>query len=360
MPKSLRGKGFKASEYIFPLILMLSGKGRSLEDIRIIRENIVLRNLLPLKRIPSAEAVGNWLRKTYDRDGLSLLNKINKKILNRTLQYDETENYTLDIDTAVIEAEKESAKLTSRGFKGYQPVIGFLSENNLIVGEKFRDGDVAPDLKNLEFCIYCINQMPACKTIKRLRGGNFSCKPEIINLCYRKGVDFALSCLTDKQALEAVNSISESKWTPYGQEYMAETDFSFKSTKKVFRIIVLKKRYQENLFKNKGIESKYTVIATNIKGSAKDIFHWYKQGRVQSKDCINTLKSDFGMKRMPCGQSGANAIFFRIGVVAYNIYKLFLLKHPAHNTITTDGRHIKLNAYAETFNLATQSVLVNT
>ena len=32
------------------------------------------------------------------------------------------------------------------------------------------------------------------------------------------------------------------------------------------------------------------------------------------------------MERMPCGQFHANAVFFRIGVIAYNLYKLFVNK----------------------------------
>jgi hypothetical protein len=35
-------------------------------------------------------------------------------------------------------------------------------------------------------------------------------------------------------------------------------------------------------------------------------------------------KIGFGMERMPCGQSFANAVFFRIGALAYNLYRLFL------------------------------------
>jgi len=41
---------------------------------------------------------------------------------------------------------------------------------------------------------------------------------------------------------------------------------------------------------------------------------------------IKELKIGFGMQRMPCGQFEANATFFRIGVVAYNIFRLFILK----------------------------------
>ena len=32
------------------------------------------------------------------------------------------------------------------------------------------------------------------------------------------------------------------------------------------------------------------------------------------------------MERMPCGQFEANAIFFRIGILAYNLFRLFILK----------------------------------
>ena len=38
------------------------------------------------------------------------------------------------------------------------------------------------------------------------------------------------------------------------------------------------------------------------------------------------IKIGFGMERMPCGQFEANAVFFRIGVVVYNTWRLFVLK----------------------------------
>jgi hypothetical protein len=42
------------------------------------------------------------------------------------------------------------------------------------------------------------------------------------------------------------------------------------------------------------------------------------------------LKIGFGMERMPCGQFAANAAFFRIGVIAHNLFVLF--KHAALGT----------------------------
>jgi hypothetical protein len=45
-----------------------------------------------------------------------------------------------------------------------------------------------------------------------------------------------------------------------------------------------------------------------------------------SENRIKELKIGFGMERMPCGQFEANAVFFRIGVLAYNVGRLFALK----------------------------------
>lgn len=106
-PKPGSGAGFKASEYVFPLVLMLNGGGRSLEDIRVIRDDTGLREILPLSRVPSSDAIGDWLRRVGDTGGLSGLKKVNQKLLKRGMKYDGLEGYTLDIDATGIEAEKQ-------------------------------------------------------------------------------------------------------------------------------------------------------------------------------------------------------------------------------------------------------------
>lgn len=50
---------------------------------------------------------------------------------------------------------------------------------------------------------------------------------------------------------------------------------------------------------------------------------WYRQRGEVSENGIKELKIGFGMERMPCGQLAANAAFFRIGVIAHNLFVLF-------------------------------------
>jgi hypothetical protein len=89
-------------------------------------------------------------------------------------------------------------------------------------------------------------------------------------------------------------------------------------SKKAFRLIIVRRPYQSKLFDDQDARMKYTAIATTRKGSMVDVLEWYNQRGECSENRIKDLKIGFGMERMPCGQSHANAIFFRIGVFAYN------------------------------------------
>ena len=81
-------------------------------------------------------------------------------VLKRVLKREKAKGYTLDIDATAIEWEKESAKVTYKGFRGYMPIVGHLAENGLVVGDEFREGNDSPGSRNLEFLKYCEGHMP--------------------------------------------------------------------------------------------------------------------------------------------------------------------------------------------------------
>ena len=105
LPNPSSGAGYNPSEYIFPLIVMRNGGGRSLEDTRQIRTDEAMREVLPLKRIPSTDAIGDWLRRIGQNGGLKGLEKINRKIIKQGMKYNGIKDYTLDIDATGITAE---------------------------------------------------------------------------------------------------------------------------------------------------------------------------------------------------------------------------------------------------------------
>ncbi len=188
LPGPGSGAGYLSSEHVFPLLLMLSGGGRSLEDSRKIREDKGLRKILPLERIPSTDATGDWLRRKGKNGGLEGLEEVNRRILKRAMKTEKVKAYTLDIDVTGIAAEKETAKMTYKGYKGYMPMVGHLAENGLVIGDEFREGNDAPSSRNLEFLKYCERQMPKGKKILAFRADSASYQASIISYCQSKGI----------------------------------------------------------------------------------------------------------------------------------------------------------------------------
>jgi hypothetical protein len=332
LPKPGSAAGYEGREYVLPLILMLHGGGQSLEDIRQIRDDTGLREILPLDRVPSSDAVGGWLRRmgTSPR-GLAGLEKVNQRLLRRGMKYNGINGYTLDIDATGILAEKHSAKMTYKGFRGYMPMLGHISENGLAIGDEFRAGNEAPAARNLEFITYCAKQMPKGKKIKAIRSDSAAYQAGVINYCDSNGIEFAIGGVLDEAVLNAISSIPEQAWKSYENGYIAETVHCMNKTDKAFRLIVIRRSYQMSLVGQEDVSARYAVIATNRAQSAEQVVEWYNQRSDCSENRIKELKIGFGMQRMPCGQFEANAVFFRMGIVAYNIYRLFLLKALSHS-----------------------------
>ena len=327
LPKPGSGYGYKASEYIYPILLTLNGGGRSLEDTREIRNDEGLRELLPLDRVPSSDAIGDWLRRTSHNGGLAGLGKVNRRLLKRAMKKDGIKGYTLDIDATGIVAEKESAKMTYKGFKGYMPMVGHIAENGLVLGDEFREGNASPNGRNLEFIKYCRRQLPKGKKLKSIRIDSAGYQAGIMNYCESEGIEFAIGGDLDEAVVKLIESIPEGNWSPYKSGYIAETIHTMNKTENSFRLIVIRRPYQQSMFETEDEKMKYTVIATNKRGPIERIVKWYNQRGECSENRIKDLKIGFGMERMPCGQTGANAVFFRIGALAYNAYRLFILKN---------------------------------
>jgi hypothetical protein len=325
LPKPGSGAGYLPSEYIFSLILMLNGGGRSLEDTRQIRDDEGLREVLPLEKIPSSDAFGDWLRTMGNTGGLCGLAQVNQKLLKRAMKYDGITGYTLDIDATGIEAEKQSAQMTYKGFTGYMPIVGHLAENGLVLGDEFREGNESPSARNLSFITHCVSQLPKGKTITALRSDSAAYQAEIFNYCEQERIQFAIGADLDEAVVGAIGAIPDDHWTPYKNGLIAETVHCMNKTKKAFRLIVLRRPYQSTLFTEHHPRLTHTVIATNRTEPAQEVVAWYNQRGECSENRIKELKIGFGMERMPCGQFEANGIFFRIGTLAYNLFRLFIL-----------------------------------
>lgn len=313
-------RGYSAWEHVQPLLRMLHGGGRALEDLRKIRADVGVLKLLGVGRTPSSDATGDWLRRQGE-GGVAALHRVNRRLLQRALEKDGRTGYTLDMDATGIEADKAAAQWTYKRFKGYMPITGHLAENGLVVAHEFREGNVSPNTGNLEFYERCMKAMPAGKRITAFRADAASYQGKLLDRLQDDCVRYAVGGHLDAAAAEAIRSIPAPAWRPYRDGFVAETVHTMNLMKTAFRLIVFKRLKQGSLFEE---EPSYHVVASNREESAEATLDGYHQRGEHSENRIKELKLDFGMERMPCGQFGANALFFAVGVLAYNLFKLFV------------------------------------
>jgi hypothetical protein len=325
MPQPGSKRGYGAVQHVLPLLLMLTGGGRSLEDLRMVHRDQGLRHLLHLEHLPSTDAAGDWLRRTGEGQGLAGLDRVNCRIVARRLRQLKRREYTLDIDATQIVAEKRDAAWTYKGERGYMPMVGHLAEAGVVIHDDFRAGNIAPASANLDFVKACEARLPPGYTLTAIRADSASYQADLFNYCEQTGKTFAIGGRLDASTLAAIAAIPEAAWTRYADCAVAETVHSMAHTDKAFRLIVVRHAHQGELLEED--RPRYHVIASNRPGSTADVLVWYRQRGEHSENGIKELKIGFGMERMPCGQESANAAFFRIGVIAHNLFVLF--KHAA-------------------------------
>lgn len=328
LPAPGSAAGYRPSQFVLPLTLMLHGGGRSLEDLREIRQDGGLRDLLEMEQIPSSDATGDWLRRMGDGAGLEGLASANRTLVQRGLKRDGLNEYTLDIDATQIVAEKQEARWTYKGERGYMPMVGHLAENGLCVGDEFREGNEAPQARNLEFIQYCAARMPKGKRIAHLRSDSAAYQARVFNGCEKTGISFAIGADLDSAVNTTIAAIPEEDWKVYQDGHIAETVHSMNETHKAFRLVVIRRPVQRALFEEKkegeeALPHRYKAIASNRIENAEATAAWYNLRGETSENRIKELKLGFGMERMPCGTFGANAAFFRVGILSYNLFILF-------------------------------------
>lgn len=347
-PKPGSGKGFEANTYIEPVTMMFIGGGKYIEDIRKIKVDKGLRRICEMEKVPSGDAIGDWLRRDSKKK-IDSMKEVNDNFTKRILRRAEKKEWTLDIDAMEIEADKYYAEYTYNKVKGYMPLLGFISELDLCCGYEFREGNVTPQERNYEFTREIVEKGESIgKRIENFRSDSAGYQAKLMNYLNSKGIKYTITADKDEAVQEMIKTIKENGWKPLvnrdglktDREY-TETIHSMNDTDHAFRLIVQRwKNPQQDLFE-KTEEYCYHVIATNYleeEKSTEEVI-WWHNGRCNSENYNKELKNGFNLDYLPCGEFEANAIWFAIGVLAYNLFiasKMYLFpKGWLKKTITT-------------------------
>ena len=355
LPKSNRG--FNPSVFLNSLILMQHEGGIRLDDLKYLKKDAAITKLLGLKNIPQPDSVGDWLRR-MGISGVNAISLINKELCRIALEG--TKHVTLDIDASEIISNKRDAKKTYKYNQGYMPMIGHIAEINYVIETDFREGNTSPKTENLEFIKKCQENLPQSVKIKYLRIDCAGYQKSIIQYCDEKEIHFAIRAMMSKSIRTYINTLDETQWEPIIKPDGCESTMcSHRTTHRIsdykepFTLIIQRtpKSGQQQLDLNEASDEveengyTYRAIATSMDSTSdSEIIKWYGARAEKSENKIKELMLDFGGAHMPCGQFAANALYFSICTLSYNLF-VMLRNHLPDEFKKSRAKAVRLRVY---------------
>ena len=158
---------------------------------------------------------------------------------------------------------------------------------------------------------------------------------EIFNYCDKENILFTISGRKDKSVWESIDALNNDDFKEFSKrEKISEFYHTMNNTDNAFRMIVVKKditpilptleSYIDPEVLEKYKDEMYYCIATNDNDlSAEEIVKLHRQRGETSENKIKELKNGFNMSYLPTSNFEANAFYFSIGTLAYNLFLLF-------------------------------------
>jgi hypothetical protein len=355
-----RDRGFDEATYIESFLVLNAAGGNGLEDFACLREDRGLAAMLG-HEVPSPEAARKFLYQFHDPQkieqaqrelalgevsyvpeestALRGLAQVNQDVVRELARRCAGERIaTIDMDATIIESWKREAKATYEGNNGYQPMVALWTEMNVVVAEEFRDGNV-PALKDpLRVAQRAYGTLPGTVQERYFRGDS-ACDEEALLSWLREEkrahgpegfIGFAVSARMNPVLREEIAGTAAEQWQPYSEDSeavkeCAQVDYFPEETaanryREPLRTIAIRiRKKQQRLFAD-GSEVKYFAVRTNLWGwKPKRLLEWHREKAGTIEAVHDVLKNELAGGVLPCGRYGANAAWFRLAVITYNV-----------------------------------------
>ena len=328
MPGLWKRQGtYTSSDYILGLALTLATGGEGLDDTRVLAGDKGLSQIA-LPGMPAANSFGEFLRRFTKRTIQRLGDIISRQAVSG-LKAGQT--ITLDIDSSIIESDKKDAKRTYKGVDGYNPVLAWIDELDMFLGGVFREGNASPQSHIASLLRYCHRRLPAGVKV-RLRSDSAGYQIKVMKTCRRYGYEFAIRADLDAAVRATIERIPDRAWqlVVRGNDsfLLAETVHApgtlgtrAGASLPAYRLVVIRRTGQLDLFRE---PIEYYPIITDLPASmsAEQVVDFYN-GRGRMEKAIGEAKNGFALHWLPCGEFLANAAYFQIVLLAYNLERTF-------------------------------------
>lgn len=320
-----RKSEYTTSDYMIGLAMTLAAGGETLDDTRLLRGDTALCSLA-LPALPAANTLGDFLRRFDNRS----LYRLGEVVAAQALcNVKPGQDLTLDIDSSIIESDKEAARMTYKGVTGYNPLLAWLAGPDVFLGGVFRNGNASPQTHILSLLKYCHRRLGPGARFK-FRSDSAGYKTAVMKYCHENSIPFTISADINEAVRETIDSIPDKDWRLVirgeDQFLLAETVYAPDKRSRAkevpaFRLIATKKLGQLELFED---PIKRRAIITNLptEYDTQAVLDFHND-RGNAEKAIGELKNGYGLHKLPCAELKANAAYFQTALLAFNLVATF-------------------------------------
>jgi len=352
-----RQSGYTEAEKIEALVLLLAAGGDCLDDIAVLQADGGLGRLLE-RQLPSADTLRHFLYACHDEErilaaqaqrpagqvayipaetaALQGLACVNTALVHRVAAQGKSTTATLDHDATIQESHKREALPHYQGGRGYQPTAVYWGEQDLVVADEYRDGNVGAGMATLPLIQRAFASLPPTVTTYYFRADTACYDVQTLKWLAdpaRPGgpagpIGFTIGADLTQDLHAVCAAVAAGSWQlfedrPDETVHCTEVEFTPGTWKKdapPLRYVALRIRKKQGQLFASGADTKYLAIVSNrwdLAPSPLLRWHWQKAGTIELVHAIT--KNELGAAVPPCGRFGANAAWYRLSLLTYNV-----------------------------------------
>lgn len=378
-----RRSGFTEGQSVEAVLLLQIAGGDCPEDLVLLADDACLERGLGYA-LPKARTVRDFLERFHDESlealrparedqksfilprspGVVRLQEVQvglvRNVAQRYVQAGETLKLaTVDQDATILESHKRSARAHYEGGRGYQPMVAVWAEADLVLADEFRDGNVPAKQAPLTCAQLAFAALPASVTQRYFRGDSACHENELIQWLKHPEraqepggrIGFAISAVMSAPLLAATRQVAESDWRTIQTEadgtrrQWAEVVFvpgeaSEKKASQPLRYVGLRLlKAQGELFAD-GADRHHHAVVTNLDWAGERLLQWQREKAGTVEHVHDEVKNALGGGHVPSQHFNANAAWFKLALMAYNIVSA--LRRLA---LTAEERTVRLKKF---------------
>jgi len=341
LPLRERQRGYSEFDKLHAIVLVQAAGGDCVEDVRILGRDAGWLRLVD-RPWPSPDAVHDFLAAFHDEEStaerpaegawipvespaLAALAEINRGLVQRAVAGLPTASATLDLDATLIESPKRDALPHFKGGRGYQPTAVLWAEQDLVVADQFRDGNVPAGMRTREVAERAVAALPRAVGTRAFRGDSACYDVKLLKYLVGQPIAFTISADMSPE-LHRVCAAPGLTWVRLEERVHETVDVAevecipgdWPKTAAPLRYLAV--RYQPTQRGLFGEPAKYLAVVTNRwESDPVELvrWHWQKAGTIEQTHDVT--KNELAAGGLPSGKFGANAAWYRLTLLTYNV-----------------------------------------